>query len=70
MAKFSGHCRARKKKKLEFQLTLGTGTCTVALKFACPGQVLLCSFNDFHVSGRRLAQSLAHQASENEKLLA
>jgi len=35
---------------------------------ACPGKVLVCSFND--LVGRRLAWSPGHWASGNEKLLA
>ena len=37
-------------------------------KFACPGQVLVCSFND--IVGRQLAWTFARRASENEKLFA
>lgn len=40
---------------------------TVVPSFACPGQVLVCSFHD--LVGRWLASSHAHTASENKNLL-
>ena len=55
--------RSWNQKILEFQLDLASSN----YKFACLNQVLVCSFDD--LVGRQRDWSLAHQASESEKLL-
>ena len=56
--------KGRAWEKLEFQLALGTSTCSLTVHFPCPVQVLVCPFND--LVGRWLARSLAYVSGKWE----
>ena len=55
---------------LNLNLNLNFSSGKVDHNFPCPGQGLVCSFNDLQCSWQMTCQSLAHRASENEMLLA